>query len=134
MIAVDTNVLVRLLVNDPDSQAQVDLAKTLLKRAKQVYVPQIVQVEMVWVLESAYQFDKSAVLTALKHLQQTALFVLQHKKQFDTALATFEKYTADFSDTLILSNCLENEHQLFTFDKKFARLQSVTLLNKKLLA
>jgi predicted nucleic-acid-binding protein len=134
MIAVDTNVLVRLLVDDSDSQAQIDSAKTLLKRAKQVYVSQIVQVEMVWVLETAYQFDKLAVLTALKHLQQTALFVLQHKKQFDTALATFEKHTADFSDTLILSNCLENEHQLFTFDKKFARLQSVTLLNEKLLA
>jgi predicted nucleic-acid-binding protein len=134
MIAVDTNVLVRLLVNDTDSQTPVALAKALLKRAKQVYVPQIVQVEMVWVLETAYQFDKLAVLTALKHLQKTTLFVLQHKKQFDTALATFEKYTADFSDTLILSNCLENEHQLFTFDKKFARLQSVMLLNEKRLA
>jgi predicted nucleic-acid-binding protein len=134
MIAVDTNVLVRLLVNDTDSQTPVALAKALLKRAKQVYVPQIVQVEMVWVLETAYQFDKLAVLTALKHLQKTTLFVLQHKKQFDTALATFEKHTADFSDTLILSNCLENEHQLFTFDKKFARLQSVTLLNEKRLA
>ena len=130
MIAVDTNVLVRLLIKDSDSQAQVDLAKALLKRAKQVYVPQIVQVEIVWVLESAYQFDKSAVLTALKHLQQTALFVLQDKAQFDTALASFEQHTADFSDNLILSNCLENEHQLFTFDKKFARLASVTLLDK----
>ncbi len=47
MIAVDTNVLVRLLINDPDSQAQVNMAKALLKRAKQAYVPQIVQIEMV---------------------------------------------------------------------------------------
>ena len=77
MIAVDTNVLVRLLINDPDSQTQVSLAKALLKRAKQVYVPQIVQIEMVWVLETAYGFDKSAVITVLKHLQQTLLFVLQ---------------------------------------------------------
>ena len=54
MIAVDTNVLVRLLINDPNSQTQVSLAKALLKRAGQVYVPQIVQIEMVWVLETAY--------------------------------------------------------------------------------
>jgi hypothetical protein len=33
MIAVDTNVLVRLLINDPDSPAQVGLARALLKRA-----------------------------------------------------------------------------------------------------
>lgn len=44
MIAVDANALVRLLISDPDSQAQVRLAKALLKRAKQVYVPQIVQI------------------------------------------------------------------------------------------
>ena len=76
MIAVDTNVLVRLLINDPGSQNQVSLAKALLKRAKQVYVPQIVQIEIVWVLETAYGFDKSAVITVLKHLQQTLVFVL----------------------------------------------------------
>ncbi len=131
MIAVDTNVLVRLLVNDPDSQAQVGLAKALLKRAKQVYVPQIVQIEMVWVLETAYGFDKPAVITVLKHLQKTLLFVLQDDAQFDAALATFENHTADFSDYLILSGCLENDHELFTFDKKFARLKSVKLLDEK---
>jgi predicted nucleic-acid-binding protein len=57
MIAIDTNILVRLLINDETAQAQVDLAKGLLKQAKQVYVSQIVQIEMVWVLETAYQFE-----------------------------------------------------------------------------
>lgn len=131
MIAVDTNILVRLLINDPDSQTQVSMAKALLKRAKQVYVPQIVQIEMVWVLETAYSFDKPAVITVLKHLQQTLLFVLQDEDQFDAALAIFENNTADFSDYLILSGCLKNNHELFTFDKKFARLQSVKLLDEK---
>ena len=131
MIAVETNVLVRLLINDPNSQAQVILAKALLKRAKQVYVPQIVQIELVWVLETAYGFDKRAVINVLKHLQQTLLFVLQDEARFDVALATFENNTADFSDYLILSGCLENDHELFTFDKKFARLQSVKLLDEK---
>jgi len=131
MIAVDTNVLVRLLVDDPDSQEQVGLAKALLKRAKQVYVPQIVQIEIVWVLETAYGFDKSAVISVLKHLQQTLVFVLQNATQFDNALTNFENHTADFSDYLILSGCLENHHEIFTFDKKFARLQSVKLLDEK---
>ncbi len=130
MIAVDTNVLIRLLINDTGAQAQISLAKALLKRAKQVYVPQIVQIEMVWVLETAYNFDKPAIITVLKHLQETLCFVLQDEDQFDVALATFENYTADFSDYLILSGCLENNHELFTFDKKFARLQLVKLLNE----
>jgi predicted nucleic-acid-binding protein len=77
--------------------------------------------------------DKPAVLTALKHLQKSPFFVLQHQNEFDNALATFEKHNADFSDYLIASNCLENEHQLFTFDKKLSKLQTVTLLNEKYL-
>lgn len=131
MIAVDTNVLVRLLINDPGSPSQVSAAKDLLKRAKQVYVPQIVQIEMVWVLETAYSFDKPAVIKVLKHLQQTMLFVLQDEDLFNAALASFENYSADFSDYLILSGCLKNNHELFTFDKKLARLQSVRLLDEK---
>ena len=131
MIAIDTNILVRLLINDETAQAQVDLAKGLLKQAKQVYISQIVQIEMVWVLETAYQFDKPAVLTALKHLKKSPFFVLQNQNEFDNALATFEKHNADFSDYLIAANCLENEHQLFTFDKKLSKLQTVTLLNEK---
>ena len=128
MIAVDTNILVRLLIDDASSPEQMDLAKGLLKKARQVFVPQIVQIELVWVLESAYGFDKSAVITVLKHLQQSVVFVLQQATQFDTALIHFEHHPADFSDYLILSVCLENKHQLFTFDKKLARLSLVNLL------
>lgn len=130
MIAVDTNVLVRLLIYDPDSQIQVGLAKALLKRAKRLYVPQIVQIETVWVLEKAYGFDKPAVIKVLKHLQQTSVFVLQDEALFAVALSTFENNLADFSDYLIFSDCLEKGHEIHTFDKKFARLASVRLLGE----
>lgn len=82
---------------------------------------------MVWVLETAYHFNKLAVIVVLKHLQKTACFVLQNKTQFDTALAIFEN---NISDYLILSNCLESHHELFTFDKKLARFKTVQLLKK----
>lgn len=128
MIAVDTNVLVRLLIDDPSAPEQMELAKALLKKSRQVFVPQIVQVELVWVLESAYGFDKAAVITLLKHLQQSPAFVLQQEAQFDAALMYFESQRADFSDCLILSACLESKHQLFTFDKKLARIHPANLL------
>jgi predicted nucleic-acid-binding protein len=54
VIAVDTNVLVRVLVDDPGQKAQVAAARSQVKRAGQVWVAQIVQAETVWVLESAY--------------------------------------------------------------------------------
>ncbi|WP_093065922.1 PIN domain-containing protein [Thiothrix caldifontis] len=53
MIAVDTNILVRVLTNDEESPAQTEQARALVKAVKRVFVPQVVQVEFVWVLEQA---------------------------------------------------------------------------------
>ena len=50
MIAVDTNVLVRLLIDDPQSKAQVVAAKALLKEQGPVFVAQIVQVKLYFAL------------------------------------------------------------------------------------
>lgn len=130
MIAVDTNVLVRLLINDPDSQDQVNLARDLLQKERIVFIPQIVQVELVWVLETAYGFNKSSVITVLRHLQQAPVFILESSALFNSAVDCFENHAADFSDCLILYGCLENQYDVFTFDKKFARLQPVKLLEK----
>jgi predicted nucleic-acid-binding protein len=50
VIAVDTNVLVRLPVDDSQAPAQVSAARKLLKDKGPAFVSQIVQVETVWVL------------------------------------------------------------------------------------
>jgi predicted nucleic-acid-binding protein len=65
MIAVDTNVLVRILIDDPGATQQMQSARALRAKSETVYVPQIVQVETVWVLESAYGFDKTDVCKIL---------------------------------------------------------------------
>ncbi len=130
MIAVDTNVLVRLLIDDSSAPEQMEQAKALLKKARQLFIPQIVQIELVWVLESAYSFDKSDVIGLLKLLQKSPYYALQQATQFDAALMLFENHPADFSDYLILATCEESDCAIYTFDKKFARLASVHLLNQ----
>ena len=64
MIAVDTNVLVRILVDDPGQPVQTSAARMLASEAGEVYVPLIVMVETVWVLESGYRLAKDAVVRA----------------------------------------------------------------------
>jgi predicted nucleic-acid-binding protein len=129
VIAVDTNVLVRLLIDDSSAPEQMERAKALLKKVRQVFISQIVQIELVWVLESAYGLDKTTVIELLKLLQRSPCYVLQQTTQFDAALMYFENNPADFSDYLILATCGENDCDLYMFDKKFARLASVNLLN-----
>jgi predicted nucleic-acid-binding protein len=47
MIGIDTNVLVRVLVDDAAQPDQVRIARDHVRRAGSVFVPQIVQVETV---------------------------------------------------------------------------------------
>lgn len=127
MIAVDTNVLIRILVDDPDATLQMQSARSLLARSELLYVPQIVQVEIVWVLESAYGFDKLAVCNILNHLLHHPQFQLQSTESFKSAVTIFSHHSADFSDCLILVESMQQQLQLFTFDKKLGRLKGAVI-------
>ena len=61
MTAIDTNVLVRIVVDEPSQPSQVIAARALASDAGEVFVPLVVLVEMVWVLESAYGLCKTDV-------------------------------------------------------------------------
>ena len=80
MIAVDTNLLVRILADDPGQPAQVDAARALASQSQQVFVPFIVQVETVWVLESGYGLSKETVIQALEHIEVNQAFVYWRTK------------------------------------------------------
>lgn len=62
MIAIDTNVLVRMLVDDSDSQEQCQRARDLIANHGDAWVCRIVLIESVWVLERAYDFTKEQCL------------------------------------------------------------------------
>lgn len=123
MIAVDTNVLIRILVDDPGASAQMQAARALLADSTVLYVPQIVQVETVWVLESAYGFDKTNICSILDHLLNHPQFQLQSAESFRSAVTLFRKHSADFSDCLILTEAIANHLVLRTFDKKLGRMK-----------
>lgn len=123
MIALDTNVLVRILVNDPAEQEQNQLARHLAKTAKTVFISQIVQVETVWVLESAYHFDKAKIVTVLQALLGKQSWVLQHSERFALAVEKFSTSNAGFADCLILAESQHENLTLWTFDRKLGKLE-----------
>ena len=122
MIAVDTNLLVRILADDPDQPAQVDAARTLASQAQQVFVPLIVQVETVWVLESGYGLAKETIVQALEHIEVNQAFVMQDEDLSHRALELFRSSNADYSDCFILCTCRARDLKLYTFDKRLSKL------------
>jgi predicted nucleic-acid-binding protein len=130
MIAIDTNVLVRILIDDPGQSAQVKLARQFAEKHRQLFVPQLVQVELIWVLDFSYKMNKIDILKISHHLYENDAFVLQYEEQFEAALQLFQTTNVNFSDALILQACEEEGCQLVTFDKKFSKLPNVKLLER----
>ncbi|HSR52327.1 MAG TPA: type II toxin-antitoxin system VapC family toxin [Acidobacteriota bacterium] len=128
MIAVDTNILVRIFVDDPSHQQQVEKVRKHVHGIKRLYVPQIVQVEMVWVLQRAFGLPKPDLLHILDHLRMIRTFVLQRPEAFRAALERFRKENADFADCLILQEALDQEAELLTLDQRLSSLDGVSLL------
>jgi len=130
MAAIDTNILVRILINDPQEATQTEIARQFLKQIKQVYVPQIVQVECVWVLERAYKIPKQKLIEILTSLYKSPVFMLQHESLFASALDKFSDSNVGFADCLILAESQAKKLELFTFDKKLGKIIGCKLLTQ----
>lgn len=122
MIAIDTNVLVRVLVDDPDAPDQCQQARELLLTHGSAWIAQIVLVETVWVLESAYGFGRTEILNVVERIRENPALELEAVDRLDAALALYRNSTADFADGLILVAAMQRRLVLHTFDQKPARL------------
>ncbi len=131
MQAIDTNVLVRILVTDDKQTEQVKIARQFAKKAKNLFIPQIVQVELVWVLDTAYKLNKSEIVQVLQHLATNEAFRLQNAVEFSDALQLYQSNNVDFSDCLIWVESKKENCLVTTFDKKFSRLPTVKHLAYK---
>lgn len=130
MIGVDTNVIVRYLTQDDPGQAAIAarfFEQTLGPRAPG-FVNNIVLCELVWVLESAYEYDRAQIAGALERLLEIDRLRFEST---DFAWSALESYRGggDFSDALMaLINVAEGCDYTVTFDKRAARHRQVKLL------
>ena len=128
MIAIDTNVLVRIIVEDVGQAEQTKIARELAKKAQKIYLTQIVQVETTWVLAKVYKLNKPDLIAALDHLLENPAFVLQNLESFQTALGLFKQSQADFADCLILVESQHVQTMLYTFDKRLGKHPDTSLI------
>jgi predicted nucleic-acid-binding protein len=120
MRAVDTNLLVRLLVRD--DPAQVLLAETFV--AGGAWVSHLVLAETVWVLDAVHERTQAQVAAAIELLLNHEHFALQDPEVVAQALAQFRTRPAiGFSDCMVLEIARKAGHlPLGTFDRALAKL------------
>ena len=125
MIGLDTNVLVRYLVQDDPAQARLATAaiESAAGRGERMRVNATTLCELVWVLESAYEQARADVARALEQIVRTADFDLEHLDHVRTAIKVYRSTSADFADALIglVNEAAGCEHTI-TFDRSLKRI------------
>ena len=103
MIALDTNVLIRFLVEDDEAQSRraTELIEGAVARDEQVFVSDIVMCETVWVRSSAYRFSRAEIVDALSQLLRARSVVFNSTDSIARALDAYRKEKGDFADYLI---------------------------------
>ena len=133
MIGLDTNVLVRYVVQDDPRQAAAasHLIETSLSDDEPGWIASIVLCEFVWVLEAAYGYARNSIAPALERVLEVDCFRVEAPSLAWRALDAY-RGGADFADALIaLGNESAGCEYTATFDRGAAKLKHMRLLGRQ---
>ena len=125
MLGIDTNILVRFLVQD--DEAQFEKARKLIKRevsaGSRVFVNQLVLMETEWVLRSRYSVPKNQLIETISGLLDANDVLFEDEPAIEEAIFIWKEFTADFADCLIgAKNRRAGGRATATFDAKAAKV------------
>jgi predicted nucleic-acid-binding protein len=131
MIGLDTNVIVRYIMQDDPRQSP--LASVLIESLtldEPGFVPLVALTELVWVLTSAYSLAREQVASALEILLQTKEIQIERAEVVWRALRLYQAGAADFADCLIersaaAAGCVRT----VTFDRGAVKACSMSLIS-----
>ena len=132
MKAIDTDVLVRFLVNDDISQARQvrQYFNTAEKQRETLFVPLLVVAETIWVLESAYGIEREAIISVLNDLVLLPILEFENREAIQRAMSSAKHNRLDLADLLIAEIAHHSDCQsVLTFDKKAAKNERFELIN-----
>ena len=124
MKALDTNVLVRFLVRDDKKQAEI--VYRLFKRAESrndpFFVPLLVVLETIWVLESVYEIPREEIRASLQKLLLMPILIFEAQSALQSTLSSAQTNKIDLADLLIAHSAkFSNCDGVLTFDKKASK-------------
>lgn len=120
MIAVDTNVLVRLLIEDDPAQTKLaeELLESSIARGDDCFVSDPVLCEIEWVLDSCYDVPRQKILAMVQELSANENFVFEDRDVLRKALDAYGDGRGDLSDHLIHQKAVARDARAtYTFDR-----------------
>jgi len=115
MIAIDTNIIVRLAMRDDETQYQkvIDLLKS-----HDFYISRTVQLETEWVLRSRYRQPRQEIADFFTLLLQKTKIICESEEELMNTICWY-RLGADFADAMHLANV--GDKLFYTFDMNFCK-------------
>jgi predicted nucleic-acid-binding protein len=124
MKALDTNILVRLLVGDDPQQLRraLELLQSAEARESAFLVPNLVVLELIWVLERRLRFSRAEILMALTEMKASNVLAFESPEMIEFLCVAGRNARMDLSDlTIGLGARAAGCDTTLTFDRQAAK-------------
>jgi len=131
MKGLDTNILVRFLVGDDKLQAKTvyNLFKKVESAKDELFVPTLVVLELIWVLEAVYKVERKEILNAIHDLLSMPILHFENHSTLQKFIKDALSNTYDLSDLLIAYSAgKQGCTTVITFDKKASKSELFELV------
>ena len=131
MKALDTNILARFLTGDDKQQTKAvyKLFKNTESAKKELFVPILVVLELIWVLESVYNIARSDILDSIKEMLMMPILKFEALPVLQQFILSARENKYDLSDLLIANNAKNSGcEKTLTFDKKTSKFDLFELV------
>ncbi|MBW1815764.1 MAG: type II toxin-antitoxin system VapC family toxin [Deltaproteobacteria bacterium] len=133
MKALDTNVLVRFLVKDDERQAKAvyQVFKEAEAHKQQLWVPLLVILETLWVLEAVYEIQKADILESIAELLLMPILKFEAQPAVRRFVMSAHESRMELADLLIGHSAVYSvSDAVLTFDKKASKSPLFELIGK----
>lgn len=137
MIGLNTDILIKYLIQDDKVQAKVaeELIEKYFGKPKSLFINNIVLCELINFLEKDYNDSKEKIASTLRQIFSTEEFAFENQKVLWLALEDYEKLDRSFSEALI--SHLNREYgfkKTWTFDESASKSEDSELLKEMVMS
>lgn len=132
MQVVDTNILARFFIDDPnDIESQKQKAQAVDVMMQPIHIPVTVMLEFEWVMRGFYQLPKDDIARIFEVLLACRTIDIENRNEITQSVTLFQQ-GIDFADALHITRT-QNIGEILTFDKKFFTKASQQALSIQLI-
>lgn len=126
MKGIDTNILVRFLIGDDEQQAKkvYNIFKKAESEKDELFVPLLVVLELIWVLESVYEISRADILDSIREFLLLPILRFEHKSVLQQFTLSAQANRYDLADLLIAHSAkMQGCETVLTFNKKVSKFK-----------